>query len=273
MIDDLSLRSCGICFFDSALWFSSDDEVVRIDCHETTRLKYKARYPMELHSIHPIGDKKLGIVDTGNSVIRIIDKSGQHIETLSFLDSWGDIPKDAVHLNDFTSTPHGLIASCFDYRPYRTVRKDIPWNTWCSQRYGLLINITGNQVVGPGAIVGCGFNHPHSLHYFEPYIYLCSSATGELVRLSLDEHGFVKQKLEFAITSEHFLRGSMRIGSKWVLGGSSMRHGQVVNNTAALYFFCEKTKVIQKYDLSFPGEIYEILPWREEYNPIFDSLS
>ena len=65
----------------------------------------------------------------------------------------------------------------------------------------------------------------------------------------------------------------MRIGSKWVLGGSSMRHGQVMNNTAALYFFCEKTRIVQRHDLGFSAEIYEILPWKEEYESIFESIS
>ena len=248
MVNDPSLRSCGMCFFDSAFWCASDDEVVRIDRDHTYRFRYQARHPMELHSIHPLGNGFLGLVDTGNSVIRIIDKGGKQVDTLSFLDSWGELPHDVVHLNDFTNTPHGLIASCFDYRPYRNVRKEIPWNKWCSQKYGLLINVTGNPVVGPGAIIGCGFNHPHSLQYHDPYVYLCSSATGTFIRLSMDKNGFVTKKVEYAVTSEHFLRGALKIGSKWVLGGSSMRHAQVMSNTASLYFFSESTRKIQKYD-------------------------
>jgi len=271
-IKDSSLSSCGMCYFDSALWFAGDNNVTKIDRQQTFRFDYQSKYPMQLHSIHPIGKGQLGLVDTGNSVIRIIDSMGKQVKKLSPLESWGDIPADVIHLNDFAVTPHGIIASCFDYRPYRKVREDIPWSKWCSQRYGILINVTGNHVVGPGAIVGCGFNHPHSLVYHEPFAYLCSSATGSFVRIAFDKDGFVQQKREFHITSNHFLRGAMRVGKNWVLGGSSMRHGEVLNSTASLFFFNENTKLIREYDLGFPGDIYDIIPCNDEIEHIVSSL-
>jgi len=161
-------------------------------------------------------------------------------------------------------TPHGVLASCFDYRPWRKVREEISWEDWCSGGYGLVVNLTGDGQRGMGRIAGCGMNHPHSLTFRDPYLYLCSSATGDFHQFEFDAHGVMHERKRIHVTDQHFLRGVFRTGDGWLLGGSSVRHGEVMARTTALYHLNEASGKIESRTVAGPGEIYDVLPWQDD---------
>ncbi len=218
----------------------------------------------QLHSLHFINDNAVGVVDTGHSAVRIIDKCGQQIKTLNPVACWLEVPEDAIHLNDFVMTPYGLLASCFDYRPWRLIRELMPYEEWCTGGYGLILNLTGESHNGAGRIIGCGFNHPHSLNYIDPFLYLCSSSTGTFSICEFSGTGTLIEKSQHKITEDHFLRGACYMQDGWFLGGSTFRHEQLIAENVEIYYFNMLSETIQKKEIQGKGEIYDILPWKDE---------
>ncbi len=258
------VRSCGICYDGADLLISTDNTVTRLTSTGFVRSELDGGFDALAHSVHPITESHVGVVDTGNSCVVVLNRNGEVADAFSPLEAWGPVPHDAIHLNDFVVTPYGILASCFDYRPWRKVKEEISWTNWCSGGYGLVLNLTGDGDKGAGRVVGCGFNHPHSLTYFSQYLYLCSSATGEFHRCEIDSGGSLREVFRHQVTTEHFLRGAHPTGDVWFLGGSSRRHGEIVANSMALYQFDEHTGKTEKQYLGGQGEIYDVLPWDEE---------
>jgi hypothetical protein len=264
------LKTCGFCYHNSDLWVSSDDRVVQFCSNgDGNVITLSGPYDPQLHGIHVLDDDTIGVVDTGHSAVRIIDKSGQQMEILNPVASWLEVPQDAIHLNDFVMTPYGLYASCFDYRPWRVIRERISHDDWCTGGYGLIINLTGNARQGAGRIVGCGYNHPHSLNYEDPLLYVCSSSTGTFSICDFSSTGTLIEKSQHKITEDHFLRGACFSDSGWFLGGSTFRHNKLIAENIEIYYFDIISQTVQKKEIQGKGEIYDILPWNDEImNPI-----
>jgi hypothetical protein len=235
------IKCCGACYDGSDLLIASDSKVTRMTPKGVFQTQLKGPYEALAHSVHVIDEQTIGVVDTGNSRVVLLNRKGEPFNTLNPLSYWGDLPCDAVHLNDFTSTPFGILASGFDYRPWRNVREEITWDDWCSGGYGLVMNLTGDKEMGKGRIIGCGVNHPHSLTFQSPYLYLCSSATGDFHQFEFDDFGILREINRIHVTDRHFLRGVHRVDDGWLLGGSSVRHGEVMERTTALYHLNEAT--------------------------------
>jgi hypothetical protein len=213
----------------------------------------------------------MGVVDTGHSCVRVFDLLGKEIGQYNPVETWGEIPEDAIHLNDFVCSPHGLLSSCFDYRPFRKIKDREAFHEWCAGGYGLVINLTGRNKTGAGRIIGCGFNHPHSLKYHDPFLYICSSATGTFHICNFNDSGTLTEIFNFKVTDNHFLRGALKTEERWFLGGSSFRHGELLSEDVEIYLLNELTGIVQKKSIPGKGEIYDILPWKDEImEPIID---
>ena len=139
------LRVCGACYDGNDLLLSGDNHVARVTPTGYVRTELSGRYDALAHSVHVIDEDRFGVVDTGNSRVVGVNKRGEADVVYGPVDHWGDIPHDAIHLNDFAVTPHGMLASCFDYRPWRKVREDTSWEDWCTGGYGMILNLTGTE--------------------------------------------------------------------------------------------------------------------------------
>lgn len=259
-----ALRVCGVCYDGPDLLVAGDNTLTRIQPGGGFCTPLGGRFDALAHSVHPMGDGRSGVVDTGNSRLLCVDPGGAIVDVYEPIASWGEVPHDAIHLNDFAVTPAGILASCFDYRPWRKVKAGTSWDDWCTGGYGLVLNLTGDGPTGAGRVVGCGFNHPHSLNYVDDRLTLCSSATGVFHVCELEWHGLVREARRYQVTEDHFLRGACRCDGGWFLGGSSTRHGQVMSNTIEIYRLETATGRVERRSIPGTGEIYDILPWREE---------
>ena len=255
--------TAGITYQDNDLILGYSNSFIRIISNGYKKHDLPGPYYSLTHSIHAINNNEIGITDTGNSCIRIFNKADKDIKILNPINHWTNIPHDALHLNDFTITPFGIIASCFDYRPWRGQKNNETWDDWCKGNYGILINASGHNNKSKGRIVGCGFNHPHSLNYINPYLYLCSSSTGTFHICKFNNQGTISDNEHNIITHDHFLRGAYKFNNIWFLGGSTIRHGEQLSKYVEIYSFNESTKEIQKKQLNLDGEVYDILPWSE----------
>ena len=137
---------------------------------------------------------------------------------------------------------------------------------WYSGCYGLILNLTsGQKGEGAGRVVGCGFNHPHSLTYWNEKLYLCSSATGDFHQCGFDKRGNFINSDPMRITETHFLRGLHKVDGGWIMGGSSRRHQEKIAETLELYFFEDSSnRVVETQSINRTAEIYDILPWKAE---------
>ena len=259
-----TLRVCGVCYHGSDLLISGDSFLTRLQPTGGFRTPLGGRYDALAHSVHVLDDGHAGVVDTGNSRLICVDLGGQIVDLFEPIDTWGDIPQDAIHLNDFVVAPTGTLATCFDYRPWREVKAGTSWDDWCTGGYGIILNLTGDGSNGAGRVVGCGFNHPHSLNYVDDRLYLCSSATGVFHVCELDPDGTVRETGRFQVTNDHFLRGAYNTDGGWYLGGSSTRHGEVMADTIEIYRLETDTGRVEKRSIPGNGEIYDILPWRDD---------
>lgn len=255
-----ALAACGVCYHNDRLLIASEDSVTAVSPHGVRTLRLPGPYPSLAHGIHPIDDETFGVVDTGNSCLRLYDREGNHLRDVCPIRAWPDVPPDAVHLNDFVVTPQGIIGSCFDFRPFRTVRTQVPgWNDIPAPGVGLLLNLS--DLSEAGRIVACGLNHPHSLIYREPEVVHCCSSTGSLHFWQFADQGTLQQRRVCTITDEHFLRGVLPDGERWFLGGSTTRHSTSPGSRMAVYRLTESTGHVECKWLPLTGEIYDILPW------------
>lgn len=262
-----SFSACGICYWRDRLLVASNDTLLDWSPRGMERIPLPGRHPSLAHSVGRLDADRIGVVDTGNSVVRVFDEACRPLEPISPLAGWGELPSDAIHLNDFAATKRGVIGSCFDHRPWRAAeRSHGNREDWRRGGYGLLLNLSGPT---PGRIVACGLNHPHSVTADGDGVCVCSSATGEFVRFEFDHRGRLQETSSIEVTTSHFLRGALRAETGWFLGGSATRHGDVVADHAALFHLDTATGKVTSRPLPFGGEIYDILPWREN---VIDSL-
>ena len=210
-----------------------------------------------------IDGSTFGVADTGNSVVRVYSTAFEHLTDLAPFSDWPQLPDDAVHLNDFAVTPYGIIASCFDFRPWRAVQSRFKdRKLWSTSGMGVLINISDGH--GAGRLVGYGLNHPHTLLFSDQQLFNCSSSQGIFHSWTFNESGTLRSSKNIPVTQDHFLRGACRSGGKWYLGGSTARHNMAASRNMAVYRVNESSGTIERRPLPTTGEIYDIVPWNED---------
>lgn len=254
------LRTCGAGYdhINRALLSATDNTLTRL--HASGRVEHillPGPHENLLHSVHVLPGMGIGVADTGNSRILVYGDDLQAAVQFSPLPGWGDIPLDTLHLNDFVLTPHGLVASCFNYQPFRVMQ--IEGYQWQKRGYGLLLSLEKFKGHNVGRILAAGLECPHSLIWHNESLYCCASATGEFVRFTFNERGMLVERERIFITDKHFLRGALPLeDGSWMLGGSSLRRKQ--DEGMALYRLEAEGK-ITKLPVASAGEIYDILPW------------
>ncbi|MDR1777346.1 MAG: TIGR03032 family protein [Desulfovibrio sp.] len=263
------LRACGICAEGNGLWVASDNALVRLTGDDAQSLTLPGPHDNFVHSVKILGENLLGLADTGNSRI-LLRTSGTDFFSLSPLEGWGkDIPLDAIHLNDMISWREGLLVSAFNYQPFAGWKNDGP--DWKNEGWGVIYYLRRHKGRTASRIVATGLNCPHSLCQWQDDVYCCSSAQGEFYCLQPDRHENLREKWRIKVTDTHFLRGILRVQNGWVLGGSSRRH-QADGGGMALFFLADNGD-IETLPVAAAGEIYDILPWNEEFMPgIADTL-
>ncbi|WBF66786.1 hypothetical protein LN040_13800 [Desulfovibrio subterraneus] len=252
------LRACGACYDGHDLLLASDEFVTRITPQGVRQHKLPGPHTNLAHSVHHIGGM-IGVVDTGNSRILIQppDSDGA-VFTLDPLEGWPDRPMDAIHLNDFMPWGEGVIASCFHYHPfghYKTKGYD-----WHGGGHGLILGMHRAHGMTVSKVLASGLNCPHSLVEHEGAVYCCSSSRGELLKYAPQPSGLLYESARWKITGDHFVRGALHDGERWLLGGSSVRRLKE-QSPMSLYLLDEATGKVERQTVAAAGEIYDVLPW------------
>lgn len=266
------LKTCGAALLNGALYTAADNFVARVDGSGIQRLVMQGPYQPLAHSVHPIDNDHIGVVDTGHSCLRIIHRDLTSQRAISPVATWPKVPQDAIHLNDFVRTTFGIYASCFDYRPWRAIQEKSTFEEWCTGGYGLILNLTGHAGRGTGRVVMCGLNHPHSLRLRNDHLFVCSSATGEVHKCRFLEDGTLERTESIALGKRHFVRGLLFENDSLLVGGSCARHGEQLSDKMSIYRTDDSLNTLEEIPLPFHGEIYEILPWTDEMDAISETL-
>lgn len=266
------LRVCGICTTEDALWVSSDNTLTRLGANGITPpvLTITLPGPHEnlAHSVKTVGDNFLAVADTGNSRICILAEQDRKSPIMSYnpLEEWDfPLPQDAIHLNDMIPWKDGILASAFHHQPFQQYKQHYPaWNT---AGLGVLFFMQRKNKRTITRIVASGLNCPHSLAEHEQRIYCCSSSTGEFYCFAPAEHGSLHLERVWQISTNHFLRGCLRLPNAWLLGGSSRRHAHTTQADTAegmCLFRLSDDGTITQYRVAGAGEIYDIIPWQAD---------
>ena len=254
------LKACSICYFQDALYVSTDNILTRLDPSGATVYQLPGPHTNYAHSIKPLSSNQLGLADTGNSCIQFFD--GQNFTfRLSPLESWGTIPIDAIHVNDFLPWHDGLLVSAFSYQPF------VDWKKtsfdWQRDGWGVLYYLQRFERKTLSKIVALNLSCPHTLTSYDGDVYCCASATGEWIKFKAigDE---LQAAIRTHVTPSHFLRGALRYQDGWILGGSSKRHAEGLG--MQLYFLPDGGTPSILWG-GGEGEIYDILPWDDDLMP------
>jgi len=253
------LRACGVCLSEDALFIAADDTLTKISAAGgISCIKLPGPHRNLAHSVHVFQDMGVAVADTGNS--RVLLYGFDLSAGISFepLEGWPQPPEDALHLNDAIWTPHGIVASCFNYRPFRSVQIE-GW-PWRNKGYGLILSLEKFRGRNVGKILACGLDCPHSLLWHDDRVWCCSSATGDVVRLVFTGNGQLREEERIPITRDYFLRGAMPLeDGSLLLGGSSLRRQ---DNKGMALLRLMPDGAVREYPVARTGEIYDILPWQ-----------
>lgn len=267
------VRACGAAydFTSGSLLVSTDNELTSFPANgEIIRTALPGPHENLAHSVHVLEDLGIGVADTGNSRLLLFGPDRKAFLTLNPLEGWQDVPKDALHLNDFVLTPEGVVASCFNYQPFRAM--EFSGYRWQTGGHGLLLSLKRFQGRTLCRILAGGLNCPHSLCWHKDSLYCCSSATGDFLRFAYSGRGQLEEKGRVRITTDHFLRGVLPLeDGGWVLGGSAVRradgHGMAL-------FRLDAGGAIETLPVAAAGEIYDILPWEAAImEPVADRMA
>ena len=260
------LRACGACYAAGALWVASDATLTRLDGTGCTSLNLPGPHKNYAHSVKQVGDGLLGIADTGNSRLLICD--GERFPlALSPVEAWGEIPEDAIHLNDFLPFEDGFLVSAFSHQPFTQWKQaDYAWKT---SGWGCIYHLHRHGRRTAARIVAMGIDCPHTLVRHGDQLYCCSSADGDFLSFAREGKVFHEQS-RLHVTSSHFLRGALRIEDGWLLGGSSQRHLQ--DGGGMMLYLCRDDGTVTEFTVGGPGEIYDILPWDDMLTEISQYL-
>ena len=107
-----------------------------------------------------------------------------------------------------------------------------------------------------------GLSCPHSLAVRDGRVYCCSSTRGDLIEFEEDGRDQLVETNRWSVADAHFLRGALPHDNGWFLGGSTIRH----ENTSDMSLFDLDTATgrATKLFVAQAGEIYDVLPWRDE---------
>lgn len=256
------VRACGAAYDykSKALLVASDNILYRLHASgKDERINLPGPHVNLAHSVHMLDESSIAVTDTGNSRVLIYGHDLKGFLTYEPLESWGAIPEDAIHLNDFVQTPFGLVASCFNFQSFRSLEE--PGHAWQKRGYGLLLTLEKFGKRNVSRVVGMGLACPHSLVWHNDRLYCCSSATGEFLRLRRTEQGIFVEEERKLITTEHFLRGALPLeDGRWILGGSSLRKA---DRAGMGVFILSPDGSIETIPVAPAGEIYDILPWEQ----------
>ena len=257
------LRVCGIDYTDSGLVVASDNSLLEITPSGIDVFMLPGPHENLAHSVH-VGRSAIGIADTGNS--RILFKDPDSSVTLSYdpLEGWNDRPVDAIHLNDFMPWKDGFLASCFSFKPYGALKANPA--EWERGGHGLILHMYRSGGMTVTRIVATGLSCPHSLQQHDGKIYCCSSKDGTFIELLEHENGVLHETRRVCITNTHFLRGALKHENGWFLGGSSVRRG-AGHSPMTVFDYNAETGETRGLPVAGAGEIYEIIPWRDEIMP------
>lgn len=255
------IRACGVCYDEDALCIASDNSLTRISAtHGVSSCHLPGPHDNYAHSVKHIGSGLLGVVDTGNSRVLLMPRDTDLTLTYEPLQGWqGDLPLDAIHLNDILPVDDGVLASAFSYQPFTQ------WSTmaveWKAAGLGVIYHLTRRGGKTLARIVASGINCPHSLMEHNGDVYCCSSAQGDFIRFRWHASGVLHEVERFHVTSTHFLRGALRTDDGWLLGGSSSRDAGIPCNM--LLFHLADDGQVTELPVARVGEIYDILPWND----------
>ncbi len=254
------VRACGAAYSNDALLVATDSSFYRYsEAHGMEHTALPGPHDNLAHSVHLVQGQSIGIADTGNSRVLVYSNDMKACTTFDPLEGWGEIPSDAIHLNDFVRTPQGFVASCFNFRPYRSVER--PGFRWQNRGYGLLLSLEKHNGCNVGRVLAAGLSCPHSLVWHEERLYCCASATGEFLRFAYNAQGLLVEEARFFISSEYFIRGALPLDDgSWLLGGSSLRR-EASKGMAVLRLAPDGT--VTELPVAAAGEIYDILPWND----------
>lgn len=258
------LRACGACVHQQALWIADHGTITKIDATGLKTMNLPGPHANYAHSIHSLNENFVGVADTGNSRLVFVTNDNT-LAPLSFspLEEWQEVPEDAIHLNDFATWRDGVIVSAFHYQPFARWRhSDLAWRR---EGWGAIFYIKRYKGKSLSRIIACGLDCPHTLITHGEEICCCSSYRGEFYRFLPDERGTLQQIERKHITSDHFLRGALRLKDAWLFGGSSFRKGDA-NSNMSLYLMPDSGK-IERMLVAGAGEIYDILPWDDAIMP------
>lgn len=265
------LTACGAAYDHNcdALLVASENTVRRFHASgRDERISLPGPHRNLAHSVHGMDGGLIGIADTGNSRVLMYGAEMGAAVSYDALGDWADIPEDAIHLNDFARTPHGLIVSCFHYQPYRKLAQ--PGYHWQNGGHGLFLSLERRGGRTVSTVAGAGFSCPHSLVWHQDRLYCCSSTGGDFIRLCYDGQIFREEK-RIHVTDDHFLRGALPLADgSWLLGGSMVRRAE--NKGMALYRLYPDDR-IEVMPVAAAGEIYDVLPWHAHImEPVSETL-
>jgi hypothetical protein len=256
------LRACGACYDGRDLLLGSDDYLTRVSPSGVSQTRLPGPHENLAHGVRMVGEDLVGVADTGNSRILVMGRDGARAVVYDPLDQWDEVPPDAIHLNDFLPVEHGFLASCFHYQPFRPFKEALGYEAWKTGGFGLILGLSKERGLNVSRVLACGLNQPHSLAAHEGRIFCCSSATGSFLEFSYTDRGLLRETGHRKVTDEHFLRGALRAGDGWFLGGSSIRRGR--DRTPMAVYRLSDSGEIESRKAAKVGEIYDVLPWREE---------
>lgn len=253
------LRVCGLSYLDNGLVIASDNTVTQVTTSGVHRFNLPGPHENLAHTIHT-HENFLVISDTGNSRLLLKDSASEALIAYDPLSGWEDRPLDAIHLNDFIPWKKGFLASAFSYKPFHDVKKDP--KEWKKGGHGVIFYLYLSNRKTVSRVVASGLSCPHSLREHNGKIYCCSSSDGEFIELTEHDNGQLYETDRTKITEQQFLRGALKHEDGWFLGGSSIRKGDT--SPMMLFNYHPENRGIDPLYVANAGEIYEVLPWKDE---------
>jgi len=263
------LRVCGLAYFDGGLVSASDNLLTHITPAGVQRHLLPGPHGNLAHTVQAYDDF-WAVADTGNSRLLLRDAAGGKLIAYDPLDGWKDRPQDAIHLNDFIPWKNGFLASAFSYKPFHDLKLND--REWKAGKHGVIFHLYHSKGKTISRVVASGLSCPHSLREHEGKVYCCSSNEGTFIELAEHDNGQLYETDRAHITDQHFLRGALRHEGGWFLGGSSNRKSK--SSAATLFNYRPHERAVEPLHVAKCGEIYEVLPWKEEImEPLIETIN
>jgi hypothetical protein len=257
------LRSCGACYDDDSLLVASDSSLVRVSPDGVLAAKLPGPHDNLAHSVRKFGDK-IAVADTGNSRVLFLDRRMESCTALEPFEGCAGLGQDAIHLNDMHVFADEVLASCFSIHPFDRHQPYRDFN-WKTSKLGAVLALRKEDGATISRIVAAGLDCPHSLNLIDDRLYCCSSRGGEFLEFALTGRGMFSEERIWPVTKRHFLRGALKDqDGSWLLGGSSLRGRDGRVSGAALFRLEPGSGAVRQMHVAKVGEIYEVLPWRDE---------